>query len=230
METLYLGGLKAKDEERIYFEDANFTLPSGQRVVVTRSEIPGINMPDLFARHEARYDLVRFFCRPGMRVLDFPCGPGYAAHLLSARSVDYTGLDFDVTTVEYARHVHNSSSAHFARGDLRNSNILENTYDVIACIEGLEHIGIRFQDELLHALRVALKPGGVLVISSPENPSKTSGQSAFNPHHRGELTESDFKTLLHRHFLAREVQILSTTAILSTGQRSRCFYGICRKA
>ena len=63
--TINLGGLQAAHEERIYFEDARFILDGGEEVVVARSEIPGVNMADLFARHKARYYLPALFCRPG---------------------------------------------------------------------------------------------------------------------------------------------------------------------
>jgi 2-polyprenyl-3-methyl-5-hydroxy-6-metoxy-1,4-benzoquinol methylase len=230
MTTITLGGRKAADEERIYPKDAEFSMPTGERVVVTRSTIAGTDMEALFARHYSRYYPVGLFCRPGQRVLDFPCGPGYAAEIFSPFNVAYEGLDFDPVTVEYARHSYQKAGARFALGDLRRPELPEGSYEVIACIEGLEHIEMKYQDALIGAFAAALTPGGVLVVSSPENPSGVSGQSTHNRHHLGELTRTDFLALLHRHFPSEQVELVTAKATLSSGVTTHMFLGICHKA
>jgi len=229
MEKIHLGGLNAAKEERIYMHDAHFQLNADTDVWVTRSYIHNVHMPSLFARHEARYDLVRFFCRPDMQVLDFPCGTGYAADLLASRNVRYTGLDIDHLALAYAREVYcrEDASVTFDTGDLCNPQLPLQHFHVAACIEGLEHIGMDDQDTLIAALRASLKPGGVLIVSSPENPTGASGQSPNNTYHKGDLTQHDFLALLHRHFEADKVEVITTCEVLSTGIRSRCFFGIC---
>lgn len=228
MEIRELGGDKAAHEERIYFKSVEFELGS-QLVRVTRSKIQDIDMNDLFARHMARYYQVGLFCRPGYRVLDFPCGSGYGSEILSPFMVEYEGLEFDLSTIVYARKAYASSSVKFDHGDLRDPRVAYEAYNVIACIEGLEHIAMQHHNHLLATLQAALKPGGVLVISSPENPSGRSGQSGHNPHHRGELTKKDFVALLHRHFPSNQVELVTNRARLSSRVTTTCFYGICHK-
>jgi len=225
--TIHLGGMQAADEERIYPKDATFTTSTGDLIEVKESFIPDVNMADLFARHKARYYLVGLFCRPSSRVLDFPCGPGYAAEILSSLGVIYEGRDLDPITVEYAQQVYGGQGVQFGTGDLCSPKLPRNHYDVIGCIEGLEHISMDHQDALITSCRDALKEHGVLVVSSPENLSGVSGQSPDNKWHVGELTKEDFLALLCRHFPTDKVELLTHSAILSTGKRSNIFYGIC---
>ncbi len=228
-ETILLGGTRAGDEERLYLRDATFTMPAGEQVQVTRSSVVGVDMGDIFARHQGRYYQVGLFCRPGQRILDFPCGSGYASEIFAPFGVRYEGRDVDPITVEYARTVYGSGVAQFSFGDLKNPQLEQEAYDVIGCIEGLEHIEMKHQDQLIAALGAALKPGGVLVVSSPENLSGISGQGPDNKWHLGELTKADFVALLHRHFPADKVELVTHSAVLSTGKLTNCFYGICHK-
>jgi 2-polyprenyl-3-methyl-5-hydroxy-6-metoxy-1,4-benzoquinol methylase len=226
---IQLGG---QDTERLYLYDLDWQLPDGQRVVVRKSVIS--TDPDntelrdeMIARHKGRYGLVRLFCRPKQRLLDFPCGSGYAAEILRPSGVRYEGLEFDEITVEYARRIYGDAETSFALGDLTKPALKPNSYDVIACIEGLEHIEAIYQSPLIAAFRMALPPGGVLVISSPENKSGRSGPSAANPDHLWELTRRDFIDLLHRHFDPGDVEVISHEAVLDPGGLSTCLYAVC---
>ncbi len=229
MKQITLGGDQSKDEERIYPKDAHFTMPDGIKVSVTRSRIAAADMPQLFARHEGRYFQVGVFCRPGYRVLDFPCGSGYAAALFAPFGVRYEGRDIDTVTVEYARQVYGAGGAQFGAGDLRKPDLPKEAYEVIGCIEGLEHIEMEHQDALINAFKDALKQGGVLVISSPENPDGRSGASSHNQWHVGELTRDDFMALLRRHFPAEDIELVTCPALLSSGVTTSMFLGICHK-
>ncbi|OGN31926.1 MAG: hypothetical protein A3J01_01140 [Candidatus Yanofskybacteria bacterium RIFCSPLOWO2_02_FULL_45_18] len=217
------------DTERLYLLDKEFNIPAGNKVVVKATDIPDIDMADLIARHKGRYYLVGLFCRPKQRVLDFPCGSGYAAEVLRPLGVMYEGLEFDPPTVEYARRVYGNDATQFNVGNLRHPSLGKERYDNIACIEGLEHIEMEYQDGLIAALKDALKPGSVLVVSSPENPTGSSGKSTHNKFHLGELTRADFLALLHRHFEPRDVELVTYKAHLSTHIFVTCFYGICHK-
>lgn len=224
--ALFLGG---SDKERLYLKDDEFVSESGVRVVVEATDIPGVDMRDTVARHKARYFQLGLFCRPDLRVLDFPCGSGYAAEILAPLHISYTGLDFDRTTVEYAKRTYGRFRADYDVGDLRNPELPSESYDIVGCIEGLEHIELDRQDGLIAALRDALVPGGVLVVSSPEARSGVSGPSADNAYHLGELMRADFLSLLCRHFDPSQVEIVTQEATLTTGYRNTCLYGICHK-
>ncbi|WP_306145218.1 bifunctional 2-polyprenyl-6-hydroxyphenol methylase/3-demethylubiquinol 3-O-methyltransferase UbiG [Roseibium sp. MMSF_3412] len=226
-QALFLGG---SDKERLYLKDDEFVSETGTRVVVKATDIPGVDIRDTVARHMARYFQLGLFCRPDLRVLDFPCGSGYAAEVLAPLHINYNGLDFDKTTVEYARRIYGRFRADYAVGDLCNPELAPESYDVVGCIEGLEHIRLDRQDRLIAALRDALVPGGVLVVSSPEARSGVSGPSADNTYHLGELTRADFLSLLSRHFDPDDIEVVTQEATLTTGFRNTCLFGICHKS
>ncbi len=229
--VVFLGGLQAAKEERIYPEDAQFEMPDGTIIKVYRSVIQGADMEALFARHIARYCQAMVFCRPGQRVLDFPCGCGYAAPLFRRFDVFYEGRDADPVTVAYARHIYGAADGRteFSTDDLCDPQLSTETYDTVACIEGLEHIEMPHQDGLVAAFKKALRPGGTLVVSSPENPDGVSGQSRHNPWHIGELTREDFLALLCRHFPEQDVELVSCRSPLSSGVTTTMLFGICHR-
>lgn len=232
MAEIYRGGV---DLERLYLKDAAFTTTVGDRVIVERSNIPGVNMKDLIARHKGRYALLGLFIRPGYNVLDFPCGSGYGSELMKPRSQEfkttsYEGQDIDEPTIMYAARIYGGRNVHFRQGDLKSPNLGTTMFETIACIEGLEHIERKFQSQLIDTLFIALKPGGTLIISSPENPTGTSEPSSHNPFHLGELTKADFLSLLSNRFGKKNTELVTHKAILSTGVLTTCFYGVCHKS
>jgi 2-polyprenyl-3-methyl-5-hydroxy-6-metoxy-1,4-benzoquinol methylase len=117
----------------------------------------------------------------------------------------------------------------FAYGDLCKPDLLENNYDIINCVEGIEHIGKEFQQPVITAFYKALKPGGVLVISSPEAPNNVSGPSATNPWHTWELTKQDFLDLLYTSFSPENVELVTRKWTLPNGKVSNHFYCVCHK-
>lgn len=215
--------------ERLYLRDLEFTMPNGARVKVQKTNIENVDMADLIARHKGRYSLVGLFCQPRFRVLDFPCGSGYAANLLKEFGVIYEGMELDLQTIEYASRVYGGPTAKFIHGDLCYPQLGAEEYDVIACIEGLEHIDREYQSPLIAKLKDALKTGGTLIVSSPENPTGVSGPSLKNQWHKWELTREDFLSLLHFHFGGHGVELVTHRATLHTGERTTCFYGTCHK-
>jgi len=222
--TINLGG---DDTEKAFFKDFQFDLNSGERVVVKKNSIPKVDMDDFFARHKGRYYFLGLYLRPGYRVLDFPCGSGYAAGILKEFDVIYYGMDNDLLTIEYARRVYGRKNITFEVADLQNPKLPGNFFDTVGCIEGIEHIERQFQSPLIRAFKEALKPGGTLIISSPENPTGISGPSVHNQWHKWELTKKDFLDLLREHF--DNVELITHKAVLSTGVLTNCYYGVCHK-
>ena len=227
-EIIHRGGTNV-GEEQLFLRDLEFDMPTGEHVVVKKKSRPDIDIEDLIARHIGRYSLLGLFCRPGYRVLDFPCGSGYGADLLKAFGIIYEGVDRDPVAIEYARHLYGSDKALFKIGDLTAPDLAHEQYDTISCLEGLEHIEQKYQSPLIAIFHKALKSGGTLVISSPENPTGKSGHSTHNKHHLWELNRADFLGLLHLHFHPEAVEIVTHKAVLSSGVATTCLYGICHK-
>lgn len=183
---------------------------------------------DLIVRHKARYFLLGGLCRRGDRVLDFPCGTGYGAQILDALNVRYLGLDRDEAALAYARR-HYQPYGLFGTGDLTHPDLDDEAFDVIGCLEGLEHIDGEFQGPLIATFSKALKPGGVLLVSSPERNGPVSGPNPKNPYHRHELTRLDFLALLQTVFPPAAIELITRYDRLSDGEWHTCFYAVCHK-
>ena len=226
-DTIHLGGVVSCG--RLYLDDLEFNMPNGQHVKVSKTFKPDI-MKNLIARHRGRYHLLGLFCRPGMKVLDFPCGSGYAAVLLKDQGIIYEGRDMDGPTLEYARRLYGSqTAAKFKFGDLERPDLGEEKYDLVGCLEGIEHIGKDSQGPLVEAIYNALKKNGVLVISSPENSTGISGPGRDNKWHKWELNIDDFLSLL-AVFGENNVELITLRETLHTGVMSICFYAVCHKS
>lgn len=213
-----------KDEERLYLYSAKFKY-NNEDVLIERTDMD--NIIETIVRHKARYYLPAFFCRANYRILDFPCGSGYGSEILAPLHVDYEGQDCDSITIQYCKQVFGDSHTQFTYGDLTHPVLESNRYNVIACIEGLEHIEQKYQAPLISAFYHALKPQGVLVVSSPQHPLNISGPSPTNMYHKHELSFADFSNLLRGIF--GKVQIITQRDTLHNGLLANCLYGICRK-
>lgn len=102
---------------------------------------------------------------PGLRLLDFGCGPGTISVGL-ARAVapgEMHGVDMDASMIELARSVANSQSqdnAIFHVGDVTDLKFEDNFFDVAHCRSVLMHVPDTAA--VLSEVRRVLKPGGII--------------------------------------------------------------------
>ena len=99
--------------------------------------------------------------RPGARIIDIGCGPGYIVRHLPA-GIDYVGLDIDQPSIDYA----NRRFGHLGRFQMRFFDPAAaaelGPADVIMMNGVMHHIGDEDLAATLACARDALKPGGVL--------------------------------------------------------------------
>src|SRR5262245_48070279 len=93
-----------------------------------------------------RYRWVSTHAR-ALEVLDVPCGMGWGTSLIkNARSI--VGMDIDRASIEeasrrYGRH------ATFVEGDMTSMNFTDGKFDLVACLEGIEHVSPQAADRFL---------------------------------------------------------------------------------
>ncbi|HXX90737.1 MAG TPA: class I SAM-dependent methyltransferase [Acidimicrobiales bacterium] len=100
------------------------------------------------------------------RHLDVGCGPGTLTGLLDDRFLS-TGIDISTTQIEYARRVYGSESKHFFALPVRALPDVCRDYDVATLVEVVEHLASAELDDVLRATIERLRPGGKLVVTTP---------------------------------------------------------------
>ena len=156
--------------------------------------VPG-DEPDTLvaAEHWSRYRLASRLAK-GARVLDAGCGVGYGSALLAGSgATDVLGLDLSEAAVKEAQRTA-PANARFREADLRAIPEPDDSFDLIACFEVIEHL--EEQEAVLDELTRVLAPGGILLVSSPNRDVYLAG----NPHHVRELTPDELLEMLQPRF------------------------------
>ncbi|HEX2030534.1 MAG TPA: class I SAM-dependent methyltransferase [Actinomycetota bacterium] len=140
-----------------------------------------------FRRHEAAYRLAARAVPRGARIVDAGCGEGYGTALLARRG-KAAGLDLDGATVAHAAARY---GPRFARADLCRPPLRRGSVDAVLALQVLEHLVC--PQAFLATCRDALRPGGVLVLSTPNRLTFPAG---LNPSHVYEYDPAELRGLL----------------------------------
>lgn len=147
--------------------------------------------------HLHRYFFARSLCR-GLDVLDIASGEGYGSAMMAQVARSVTGVEIDETSVRHASDAYARANLRYLQGDARNIPLPDACVDCVVSFETLEHF---FEhDAFMTEIRRVLRPGGFVVISSPERDIYSPAGGTPNPYHVHELTHGEFDHLLRRHF------------------------------
>ena len=147
--------------------------------------------------HWHRYHWMCQFIK-GQRVADLACGEGYGSALMATVAKQVTAMDLDEQVVARAQQKYNQlDNLHYQAGNILNSGLPEAAFDLLVSFETLEHLAEH--DQLIREFRRLLRPGGVLVISTPDK-RVYSANGEHNEHHVRELEADEFKDLMAAHF------------------------------
>jgi len=153
--------------------------------------------------HLHRYLLAREWCR-GKDVLDVASGEGYGTALLAQVARNVVGVEISPEAVAHATGAYRADNLRFVAGDARMLPCPDAAFDVVTSFETIEHFAE--QDRFLDEIRRVLRPGGQLIISTPDRDNYSPAESPANPYHVRELTPAEFDTLLRSRFA--EVAVL----------------------
>lgn len=155
--------------------------------------VPGVAEENYwFRRHEAAYLAMLPHCA-GRTVLEAGCGEGYGADLLAEVAELVVGLDYDALA---ARHVARSyPRVAMARANLVALPVRSAAIDVVVTMQVLEHLWD--QSGFLDECRRVIRPGGKLVLSTPNRLTFSPGRDTpLNPFHTKELSPSELDEML----------------------------------
>ncbi len=160
------------------------------------------------AEHRARYHWAAQVAT-GKRVLDAGCGLGYGTEILSsAGAAEVVGVDLDAEAVEEARRRVNGAGD-IRRGDVQRLDFDDRSFDLVVCFETIEHV--EGAPSALAEFHRVLRPGGVLLLSSPNPDAYPPG----NEHHVREYKPGELVDLVCEHF--RNVEYHRQAALLASG-------------
>lgn len=147
--------------------------------------------------HIHRY-LIACTLAQGKTVLDIASGEGYGSAMLSNTAQKVIGVDISKEAVKYASQKYSLPNLSYRQGDATQIPIENHSVDMVTSFETIEHHDHHV--EMLKEIRRVLRPGGLLLMSSPDK-NEYSGQAGVrNEFHVKELTGDEFKNLLKSHF------------------------------
>ncbi|MEX3954862.1 rhamnan synthesis F family protein [Trinickia sp. EG282A] len=133
-------------------------------------------------------------------VLDIASGEGYGAALLASVARSVIGVDIDANAVEFATEKYAASvnNLRFVVGECSLLPLSDASVDLVVSFETIEHHDQH--DEMFAEIKRVLRPGGVLVMSSPDRHEYSDVPGYANPYHVKELYRKEFEALLSRAF------------------------------
>jgi SAM-dependent methyltransferase len=167
--------------------------PSADLPLTGERTVPGLAEENYwFRRHEVVYRRLTQRC-VDRDVLEAGCGEGYGADLIAEHANRVIGLDYDEQTVAHVR-------ARYPRIDMRHGNLAElplaaGAVDVVVNFQVIEHLWD--QGQFVTECRRVLRPGGVLLMSTPNRITFSPGRDTpLNPFHTRELNAAELTELL----------------------------------
>jgi O-antigen biosynthesis protein len=159
--------------------------------------IPGMSVA-IELEHMHRYILARKF-GAGLRVLDIACGEGYGSNALADVAGSVVGVDISEEAVSHARAQYGSrANLEYKVGSAADIPLDDASVDMVVSFETIEHHDQH--EAMMREIKRVLKPGGIVVISSPNKYEYSDVTGYANPWHVKELYLEEFDSLLREQF------------------------------
>jgi SAM-dependent methyltransferase len=170
---------------------------TGERIIPDEPECrPGT---PIYETHLNRYRFAAAYAA-GKDVLDIACGVGYGSrYLLDHGAASVTGGDISPDAIEYAKRRYATSRTSFTVMSADDIPLSSSSMDCAVSMETIEHVPDA--ERFLAELRRVLRPGGTLLISTPNRATYGSGRDVpDNRFHTHEYNLEEFRALLGAHF------------------------------
>ena len=139
----------------------------------------------------------------GKKILDLACGEGYGSRLLAERADQVVGMDIDEATIRRAAARYQRPNLRFQTAAAEKIPAEAGSFDLVVSFETLEHTDNH--EAMLSEIKRVLKPGGTLMLSTPEKKFYSDQTGYQNPFHKKELYESELGELMARYFMHFQV-------------------------
>ncbi len=169
------------------------TVPPSELPLTGERTIPGLDVENYwFRRHEVVYLQLAPLCAD-REVLEAGFGEGYGADLLAGVARRVIGVDYDESAVAHVRSRYPRVEAR--QGNLAELPLADSSVDVVVNLQVIEHLWD--QSQFVAECRRVLRPGGMLLMSTPNRITFTPGSDTpINPFHTRELNAAELTELL----------------------------------
>jgi ubiquinone/menaquinone biosynthesis C-methylase UbiE len=158
--------------------------------------VPGIH-GDIELEHRHRYLLACELVR-GKEVLDIASGEGYGSAMLASSAAQVIGVDLAQDAVDHASRTYDLPNLSFRQGSAAAIPLDPHCMDCVVSFETIEHLDQ--QQQMMQEINRVLRPGGLLIISSPDKRWYRDVPGGINPFHPKELYCEQFRELLTANF------------------------------
>jgi O-antigen biosynthesis protein len=152
---------------------------------------------DIRLEHVHRYLIARELVRD-KHVLDIACGEGYGSAMLARDAAHVIGVDIAADAVAHAAERYPLVNVEFRQGACEAIPLPDQSVDVVVSFETIEHVPDH--QRVLDEMRRVLRPGGLLIISTPDRREYTDVLGNRNEYHVSEMDRGEFDRLLRARF------------------------------
>lgn len=182
---------------RIQIETSNegYLIARASKITQKKERQVAPKLQGVRADHRARYILATRFVGDNFAVADIACGIGYGSFILAQveRISSIFAMDIDPGAIEYAHSYYEHQKIEYREGDVTQVPLVPASFDMVMSFETIEHI--QEYQKVLAIFFAALKPGGLLLCSSP-NEEVIPLETMNNPYHFRHFTPAEFETCL----------------------------------
>ena len=147
--------------------------------------------------HLHRYAIISKYIE-GKIVLDIASGEGYGTNLISQKAKFAYGVDIDAQSIADARQKYQKENIEFLEGSTDAIPLQDDSVDVLISYETIEHHDRH--EEMMQEIKRVLKPGGMVIISTPDKYFYSDKRNFKNKFHIKELYKNEFLELVSRYF------------------------------
>jgi SAM-dependent methyltransferase len=175
-------------------------LGSSPKPLVATGErfLPGEMQGRIVLEHLHRYIFASQLVQDKV-VLDIASGEGYGSFYLAKFARRVIGVDIAEEAVDHARAKYVRDNLVYQPGSCTAIPLADGAVDVIVSFETIEHHAEH--EAMMRELKRVLRPGGLVVISSPDRLEYSDKPSFKNPYHVKELYFNEFQSLIETHFM-----------------------------
>src|SRR5258705_872183 len=148
-----------------------------------------------WGEHIHRYNEALLYISAGDTVVDIACGTGFGTAIIAGKTMGKViGGDIAPEAIDECSKQWSKSNLEFRVLDGTRLDFPDQYFDKIVSFETIEHTG-QYREMVGEFARV-LKPGGQLILSTPNRDVSSPDGIIVNPYHIQEFTHDELKEIL----------------------------------